>query len=320
MKVCVGGTFDILHKGHEALLGKAFAVGTEIFIGLSSDKMVRKQKSNVSSFKKRKDNLNKFLKKKNLKNYHIVKINDRYGPAISEDFDVIVVSSETKKTAVEINSIRKQKKLKPLKIIEVPLVLAEDSLPVSSTRIRRKEINSKGELLRPLKVKVGSLNPVKINAVKNIFSLFFKKLEVKGVKSGLKLDKEPLGYETVQGAISRAKAALKDADYGVGIEAGLFWNAQTKNYFDVQYCAIIDKTGRVTLGHGPGFIYPQKIIALVKSGKTVGKAMERLYGFKDIGRKTGAISYFSKGVLDRTELTEQAILMALIPRLRREDY
>ena len=33
----VGGTFDLMHKGHEAFLQKAFASADKVTIGLTSD-------------------------------------------------------------------------------------------------------------------------------------------------------------------------------------------------------------------------------------------------------------------------------------------
>ena len=81
-------------------------------------------------------------------NFKIKSIHDKYGPTLDEDFDAIVVSPETKSTAEEINKIRKQRGRKPLKIIEIPFVLADDDLPISSTRIRNKEIDENGKLLK----------------------------------------------------------------------------------------------------------------------------------------------------------------------------
>ncbi len=40
--VATGGTFDIIHKGHLALLNKAFTISSKVIIGLSSDELVKK--------------------------------------------------------------------------------------------------------------------------------------------------------------------------------------------------------------------------------------------------------------------------------------
>ena len=67
--------------------------------------------------------------------------------AMLPDFDCIIISPETRPTAEEINNIRKQKGKKPLQIIQIPFVLADDNVPISSTRIRNKEINKDGSIL-----------------------------------------------------------------------------------------------------------------------------------------------------------------------------
>lgn len=77
----------------------------------------------------------------------------------------------------------------------------------------------------------------------------------------------------------------------------------------------------MTLGGGPSFEYPPFIVFRVLSeGLEVGTVMEELTGIRNLGKKQGAIGYFSKGQMDRTNLTEQAVLMALIPRLNEDLY
>ncbi len=41
---------------------------------------------------------------------------------------------------------------------------------------------------------------------------------------------------------------------------------------------------------------------------------------KDIGKREGAIGFLSEGRMNRQELTEIAVLMAMVPRLRRGLY
>ena len=141
-KVAVGGTFDLLHRGHRALIEKAFELGEEVIVGLTSDEMLQKE---AELFSKRKRALQNFLKL----NYEIVKLNDAYGHAISDsEIDAIVVSEETKSRAAEINEIRKKRGLPALEIIVIPFVLAEDGKPISTTRIRAGEIDEEGRVLK----------------------------------------------------------------------------------------------------------------------------------------------------------------------------
>jgi len=147
-KVVVGGTFEMLHKGHKAFLKKAFELG-KVSIGLTSDMMARERKKReVKNFKLRKKQLKEFIFKEFLEKPEIVKIEDKFGFAIERDFDFVVVSPETYKTAVEINKERQKRNKKPIKIAKIKFVLAEDRKPISSTRILKGEINKEGRLLK----------------------------------------------------------------------------------------------------------------------------------------------------------------------------
>ena len=151
MKVCIGGTFDILHKGHKLLIDKAFEVAGDkgyIFIGLATGEIV-KTKREVEPFEQREKNVINYLsEKKSSTMVEIKPITDKYGPTLDEEFDAIIVSPETLETAEEINRKRIKTGKKPLKVIEIPFVLAEDGIPISSSRIKKGEINAEGEVLK----------------------------------------------------------------------------------------------------------------------------------------------------------------------------
>ena len=44
-RVALGGTFEVIHKGHRALFTKAFAMGDEVLIGLTSDHLANTNRS-----------------------------------------------------------------------------------------------------------------------------------------------------------------------------------------------------------------------------------------------------------------------------------
>ena len=150
MKVCIGGAFDPFHKGHKFLIRKALELAGErgfVFIGITDGEII-KNKEDVASFKERKKAIEQFLAEvKSSRTVTIQPIYDKFGPSVEEDFDAIVVSPETVTTAEEINKERKKLQKKPLKIVQISFVLAEDNLPISSTRIQRREINENGRIL-----------------------------------------------------------------------------------------------------------------------------------------------------------------------------
>ena len=148
-RVVVGGTFDPLHDGHRALLMKACELsrGGGLLIGLTSDRMAKKKNHKVDDYRTRYDSIVRFTEAQGVEPV-IIKLDDPYGPTLCDDFDYIVVSPETHPTAIKINEIRRKKGMKPIEIVLVDYVLAEDGLPISSTRIGRGEIDEHGRVLK----------------------------------------------------------------------------------------------------------------------------------------------------------------------------
>lgn len=146
---CVGGTFETIHAGHRRLLEEAFKGSDYVLIGLTSDELALKlgKPYKVSPYMDRENMLRTYLDSRYRGRYSIVKLSDVYGVAIDvAELEAIFVTEETRARAEEINRIRVSRGLNPLEIVIVPLVLAEDGRPISSTRIKKGEIDSEGRL------------------------------------------------------------------------------------------------------------------------------------------------------------------------------
>ncbi len=147
--VAMGGTFDIIHSGHMALLNKAFSISSKVIIGLSSDQLATKKGKNpVNDYSKR-FSLLKSVIEQNFPNsvYEVSKLENDFGPAVIEgSVKALVVSEETGNKGLILNELRAERNLPPVKIVLVPMVLAEDGKAISTTRIRNSEIDSDGNL------------------------------------------------------------------------------------------------------------------------------------------------------------------------------
>jgi pantetheine-phosphate adenylyltransferase len=151
--VATGGTFDYIHIGHIRLLSTAFDISDHVIIGLTSDRFVKRYKltSNIkNNYLRRLFNLKKYISL-NFKdaNYTILKLEDEFGPVISSSqIQAIVVSEETLVKVKQINEIRINNYLEPLRVIVVEIAKSSDGKPISSTRIRNGEIDEKGQILK----------------------------------------------------------------------------------------------------------------------------------------------------------------------------
>ena len=149
MVVATGGTFDVIHKGHMALISKAIDVSNTVIIGLSSDEFAcRNKKSLVNTYEQRYTNLKLFLSKFPSTSFQISKLENDFGPAVlQKDVNALIVSEETASKGDVLNKMRKDRGLQPVEIITVPMTLAEDGIIISTTRIKALEITKYGKVL-----------------------------------------------------------------------------------------------------------------------------------------------------------------------------
>jgi pantetheine-phosphate adenylyltransferase len=147
--VAMGGTFDIIHSGHMALLNKAFSISTKVIIGVTSDQLAVKKKKNPENDYSKRISLLKSTIEENFPNsvYEISKLEDEFGPAVLKDsVKALIVSEETSDKGILLNELRAERNLLPVKIVVVPMVLAKDGKAISTTRIKNSEIDSYGNL------------------------------------------------------------------------------------------------------------------------------------------------------------------------------
>lgn len=142
--VVLGGTFDHFHKGHEALLTRAFEVGRKVTIGIATEEIYKNKflSETIQSFELRKRSVEKYVK-----NGNYIPFSEFTGGTDSMiNINAIVVSRETYPNAMRINELRVKNKLQPLMIVIIEDILAEDGKLISSERIRSGEIDREGKV------------------------------------------------------------------------------------------------------------------------------------------------------------------------------
>ena len=146
----MGGTFDIIHRGHLTLLTNAFDISDKVIIGLTSDEFVQKKgKTPTHKYDERLKNLISIIFQKFPNSYfEISQLNNDFGPAVLEkNVQALIVSDETSNQGKVLNKLRFERNLPPVEIITVPMFLAKDGVRISTTRIKNSEIDSDGNLL-----------------------------------------------------------------------------------------------------------------------------------------------------------------------------
>ena len=171
-------------------------------------------------------------------------------------------------------------------------------------------------------VVVGSMNPVKVEATQLAFAAFFGDVEVEplNVASGVK-PFPTSEEETLQGALNRARAvaaARPEADYSVGIEAGI---VEVAGYRFVRAYAAVLRDGELGLGGSAAFQVPPRLLARIDPEREESKqAIDQELGRTNVFRQEGAVGILTRRRLDRTTVLRDAVICALAPHLNPRYY
>ncbi|MGA8664428.1 MAG: pantetheine-phosphate adenylyltransferase [Thermoplasmata archaeon] len=156
-RAVLGGTFDHLHVGHEALLATAFQLGRTVAIGLTTEAYLaahaKPGRGRIQSFRVRRSTLVRWLEREFPgRPFEIRPLEDRFGGSVERGVSVLVVSSDTADGGRAVNRERRRRNVPPVPVAVVPLVLADDLRPVSSRRIRSGEIDRTGRRRSPIPI------------------------------------------------------------------------------------------------------------------------------------------------------------------------
>lgn len=144
-----GGTFDVIHRGHKALLVVALSFDHAI-IGLSTDGFAaRRGKAPVLGYVERRGNLISYIKECRVTcSYEVCPLDDTFGPAVlRENVDILVASEETRGAGDVLNAMRAERGLGPVRVVAIPMIYGKSGARISTTGIRNGIMDTEGNML-----------------------------------------------------------------------------------------------------------------------------------------------------------------------------
>ncbi|MCC6244553.1 MAG: inosine/xanthosine triphosphatase [Gemmatimonadaceae bacterium] len=167
-------------------------------------------------------------------------------------------------------------------------------------------------------VVVGSMNPVKVSAVRAVIHRRWPTCLVTGLAVASGVAAQPVGDEETQaGARERARAALSassQAELAIGVEGGVVRIGSD----DLRTCAwavALDREGREGLGGSLSMPLPKAVADRVLAGEELGHAMDAVASAVGTKYGRGAVGILTDGLVDRQQAYEPLITYALAPWL-----
>lgn len=166
-------------------------------------------------------------------------------------------------------------------------------------------------------IAVASANPAKISAVEQALNQLFTDVAIlcEGFATESGVAAQPMSAEeTLQGALNRLTAltqAQPQADYCVALEAGLEGDSS------FAWIAISHK-GKISKSRSASLPLPPAVIQALMQGAELGDVMDKLFATHNVKQQGGAIAMLTNHKLTRSQVYQQAVILAMIPFLQAE--
>jgi inosine/xanthosine triphosphatase len=164
------------------------------------------------------------------------------------------------------------------------------------------------------RVAVGSANPVKLVAVREVLAWATPAASVESVTVPSGVPDQPFGDdETIRGARNRARVAREatDADLGVGLEGGVVDGPAGMR--SCAWCVVVHRDRREGVGGSLAMPLPDAVAALIRDGMELGHAMDALVAERGTKHGKGAVGILTAGRIDRQGAYEVLVTYAMAP-------
>jgi len=182
------------------------------------------------------------------------------------------------------------------------------------------------------RVRVGTRNPPKIEAVRRAVAAYASGVVVEGAEVSSGVPEQPVGLgEIARGARNRARAAFAagPCDLAVGLEDGLVVlpGLESEGALNLGCAVVWDGNGE-SLGLSSGFAYPPDCVERALTDRApIGDVFDAYWGRHRPGAgpdasalSIGNVGRLTGGVLTRSEYARHAVLCALIRFLHPDLY
>lgn len=169
------------------------------------------------------------------------------------------------------------------------------------------------------KAAVGSKNPVKISAVREVVEDLFSNPEVISLAAPSQVSEMPFGQEeAIRGAENRADYCLKKSDAGFAFGLEGFVLDLEQGLFLSGWSVAKSRSGKTGYGNIGLIELPERIAERVRAGQELGPVMDDVLGEDNVAKKAGAVGVLTNDKVTRKNAFERGVVFSLSPFLKTE--